>query len=642
MPHSGARNKTKPLGKILAVAKSSACDDPLASDTEEEAAAADADGQGVWNHAFCVVCDCFIEPDGKRHERHKVVDDEDSTWEAAAVSSLQLHSRFLESLHVQDKDVPIRKRNESLFCSDECRKIDEERSTGLGEFMHYVARPPPDTHTQNPSRSSFTQPAFQRSGISVPARPTFPSCSLRHSQYSVKTAQAQARPVMPEPFQPLDGVCKTLEPVPVRTQTTPSNLSRARDYPSPKAVQGKSPSVRGEYVDFYEHSPPQSLVFDAAAEPQYDAASLATSPLQLLRGKSTHAGPSVSIAPDSAELERYKSNAPSAAVAISSPPRGQQEQHASSSHTIQRAPTQQPYPPERARRSSAVDSLLHAQGASCNAEGTPRTPPRALSSAFPWLRSARTKSLPPRTLEDSAEVQLSVSSTGSDASNPSQAPRKSRRSKDLHTLRPLLAVPPPSNDARRRTSPCRFPRSPNGSETMPPETDAPLSTTPSGRPSSATRGAMWSGNEPWMRGASYAYPSQSPRRSGLGWSALTPVLRPSDPPHPRNISPGTPGQKLDESDPDLHKAVAADAAMPTSSASATSLHGIPPRQWCYDKLPDTKMYPILQLPRGNVHDMYTHDWHTPSTPSVESASLPKEYDTHARRKSLFFFQGPTK
>ena len=64
----------------------------MSSDEEEEDAVV-ADGQGVWDHAFCVVCNCLIESDlaSGPDEADKAVEEHDEVWEAAAMSSLRRH-----------------------------------------------------------------------------------------------------------------------------------------------------------------------------------------------------------------------------------------------------------------------------------------------------------------------------------------------------------------------------------------------------------------------------------------------------------------------------------------------------------------------------------------------------------------------
>ncbi|WFD31973.1 hypothetical protein MSPP1_003015 [Malassezia sp. CBS 17886] len=133
-------------GRARAPAVGAACEDPLASDDDDEAAAIDADGAGVWNHAFCVVCDCFIDTDPawSGDESDTPADIDDTTWEAAAVSQLQIHARILHHRRSSDarrRPPPPASRGQ-LYCSEHCRVLDEQRSTCLGEFMHYVQPAP--------------------------------------------------------------------------------------------------------------------------------------------------------------------------------------------------------------------------------------------------------------------------------------------------------------------------------------------------------------------------------------------------------------------------------------------------------------------------------------------------------------------
>ena len=91
--------------------------------------------------------------------------------------------------------------------------------------------------------------------------------------------------------------------------------------------------------------------------------------------------------------------------------------------------------------------------------------------------------------------------------------------------------------------------------------------------------------------ASTSLPSTSPRRPGLGWSALPP---PRDDDEPRT------------------------------------------RTWSQDvAAKGTPMYPILQLPHDDViHDKYSQYWPAPpQAPSLPSGSLPRG----RHRKSLFHF-----
>ena len=111
----------------------------MSSDEEEEDAVV-ADGQGVWDHAFCVVCNCLIESDlaSGADEADRAVEEHDEVWEAAALSSLRRHRLRKHKAHTPR----VSPATAPLFCSEACRQLDQQRSEGLREFLHYVSRTP--------------------------------------------------------------------------------------------------------------------------------------------------------------------------------------------------------------------------------------------------------------------------------------------------------------------------------------------------------------------------------------------------------------------------------------------------------------------------------------------------------------------
>lgn len=620
-------------------------DDPLTSEAEEEAAAVGADGDGVWDKAFCVVCDCLIETD-RASDDGKDIDD--STWEAAAVSSLPIHARLLEERR-QRAPPSTQQQGAPLFCSERCRLADEAQSGSMNEFMQYVEPP-----SEAPRRMS--QPTQPRIGASL-EKERMPRNAITQSlnTYSLRSAtriahaRAAERPRSPGGVAfPPEAFDTTSLKQAVRSAaaspSAPSNLARARRH----AAQPMPPS------ELEANTPPKSLVLGGAESSSLDARTpVSCSPLDLLPNGRHRAEPSVHVA--RSEADRRAMPPPDTGVA------------ASAVQALRRAKAQSGDDEKGARSLSGVfSSLLTGHDEKDEEAGRGgRIPPRGSDA------SALSRSDVPRAIHVRSEA-AERDGSGSDASlstslgvrsSISSTRRKARRSRDIHVLPPLLGLP--SQSARSGSS-MGSARSATRSDSLAPGSgDEPLSTTPIERSHSRTSLSMrsprrWSASlasNPGDAGlfsrsigahsstalaTSLGVPGTSPRRTGLGWSALTPV-------QPRGDRPPTRSRTT---------AVAEGAgASPASEQETPASRRRPPPggNWRYTGGDGSaKMYPILQLPGADIHDMYSEYWQGPDAPqhAADAPPSPEELLSRrlahsqkravpvqppARRKSLFYF-----
>lgn len=620
-------------------------EDPLTSETEEEAAAVGADGDGVWDKAFCVVCDCLIETEGASDDGKDI---DDSTWEAAAVSSLPIHARLLKERRQRAPPSTLQ-QGAPLFCSERCRLADEAQSGSMNEFMQYVEPP-----SEAPRRMS--QPTQPRIGASL-EKERMPRNAVTQSlnTYSLRAAtrvahtRAAERPRSPGSAAfPQEAFDTTSLKQAVRSAATspsaPSNLARARRH----AAQSLSPS------ELELNTPPKSLVLGGAESSSLDARTpVSGSPLDLLPSGRHRAEPSVHVARSEADRR-----------AMPPPDTGAT---ASAVQALRRAKAQGDDDEKSARSFSGVFSslLTGRDDKDADAEGSVRIPPRG-SDASSLSRSDVPRAI--HTPSEPAEIdgsgsEASMSTSLGVRSSISSTRRKSRRSRDIHVLPPLLGLPPQS---ARSGSSVGSARSATRSDSLAPgSSDEPLSTTPIERSYSRTSLSMrsprqWSASlapNPGDAGlfsrsigahsstalaASFGVPGTSPRRTGLGWSALTPV-------QPR-------GERAPMRSRTTAMAEGAGAS-PSSEQETAASRRRPPAggNWRYTgEDGSAKMYPILQLPGADIHDMYSEYWQGPDAPQHAADAPPSAEEllsrrlAHsqkravpvqppARRKSLFYF-----
>ncbi|WFD28174.1 hypothetical protein MNAN1_003180 [Malassezia nana] len=577
-----------PSARSARVAERAFPEESVVSDEEEEAAALDADGQGVWDHAFCVVCDCLIETDAQPRDEGDLDDEERAIADMLSIrrnergaSSSRSHGSTSRAT-TSRAPAPGGGASETrapLFCSELCRQLDLQRSSQMGEFMNYVSRPSQPHHA--PERSAFSLAAWhspadspQESSRPMPTAAKSLSTSLLRAETRMLAAarandESAAEVTSPRISSHLDaspdsggdlfrrrvswkqGVsAHTAQP-----PSMPSNLTRARaalDEQGPSESRSPSPPMD---ADLLADSPPRSVMLGggtpldsmfvppnnsppATTAPVAELATgsvSATSPLGLLaNGTGHHAGPSVSM-----QVSRGEALWEGKAASSTARPR-------TAAELLRR--TQQPNRPE-SMTSGSVSS-------SSSLRDTRRT---SAASASSIARSRR-----PITMDPSPSR---TSETGSDASV-----RSERR--DVRVLPPLLGLPPRRDD----------------------ESGASM------RPFSQRGSAVDLASMGRARGAllSTSLQATSPRRAGLGWSAFS-----------HTSSTSRPNER--SSTPD----------------------GVP-RAWSYERLPGMRMYPIMQLPSAPVHDMYSQYW-----PPAMSALAPRSprSDGSARRKSLFHFDG---
>ena len=571
--------------------------DGVFSDEEEEAAAIDADGEGVWDHAFCVVCDCLIETEPPQRDKSQL---DDASLAAATVSSLRRHGIKAQKPFVQP---PSYSRRAPLFCSERCRRQDQERSEHLEEFMNYVSLSP----AQPPSTLRASSLRIERLPQPLKASPratehdeNVAAKSLNMALFRAET-RAGMTPMSPEGSPSRNEMLfprrKTMHRQPQAptdvSPTAPSNLTRGRANnarrssslaaSAPPTAALLSRACATSPAELFVESPPASVVFGEGTTGRVSReSSVLHSPLDLLDGAHVpRAEPSVSVVSDSSShseaptpgiLARLWSNTSAAAAAAAVAAAG------------------------RAPRHTATDSLRHAQRFA-DSSALPRDTDARQRHA---MRHARSRYVPPgRTVvplvvprdgrRSSATSSLHVpsvaSSRGSDHGSSSEVSpsyserRRGRRGREMHVLPPLLGptrAQTPSPAPRRSQSAVR-----GGPFSMP-------------RHSSN----MWVGS----------LPASSLQRSGLGWSALAPLAV---------------HEQQDGSDEEREEA----RARYNRSRSHERRH-------------DEKMYPLLQLPDTNVHDTYSRYWQHPamSRSPATSSSTSLDASSH-RRKHLFHFDG---
>ncbi|KAI3614601.1 hypothetical protein CBS9595_003872 [Malassezia furfur] len=542
MGHGGRAHAAAPPGVAAAD------EDAVASDSDGDAAPGSADGEGVWEQAFCIVCNCLVEPDdaaaAAADADARAADADDGAWEAAAVSKVPIHARVhaaRRTPRTTHSDAPHRA---PLFCSDECRRADEARAEHLTELVQYMA-----PLTDGVRRTS--QPSYAHHSGSLGA--THP---LSHS-LSAAGAPA-ARP-------------SSLRAASLRTAPTRAPAVRAAaDAPAFDAARrprapAASPAIRAPApapataAPTRRTSPPGTSPPGASPPGTSPRTRLGASPLGLLPAGLRHrAEPSVSVVTDA----RAGAAAGAATPAVEALRRAQDE-HGSEPRSL----------------THVVSTLLQRDA--------PPSPPAAHEQVPVAIRGARPRE-----------------GSGSDASSTTTTSRRSlaerrraARGRDAHVLPPLLCPAPSSPLSRSFGAAAHAPSSTPGRTRSP-------------------RGAWGAALTPNVgdagllsRSVGHAYggahvapggvPGTSPRRAGLGWSALAP----------------------------RHAESPARAARPASVAGST---------WRYaSRDGDLKMYPILQLPGADIHDLYSEYWSAPDAAPADGAPAraPRPDELLARRRA---------
>lgn len=579
--------KAGPSARSARGAERAVPEESVVSDEEEEAAALDADGQGVWDHAFCVVCDCLIETDAQPRDECDLDDEERAIADMLSIRRKERGAPSSRSHESTNRPTTSRaaapgggasETRTPLFCSEMCRQLDLQRSSQLGEFMNYVSRPSQPHHA--PERSAFSlaawhSPAESPPGSSRPMTTAAKSLStslLRAETHMLAAARANDESVE-EVTSPHTSSHLDVSPdsggdlfrrrvswthgIPAhaaQSPSMPSNLTRARAALDERGPSESSPTSPPMDADLLADSPPRSVMLGSgtpldsvwappSTSPPATTARVAelatgsvsaTSPLGLLaNGTGHHAGPSVSM-----QVSRGEPLWDGTAASSTARPR-------TAAELLRR--TQQP---------KGSESWTHGSASSSSSLRDTRRASATTTSSMPRSRRRVMDPSPTRT-----------SDTGSDTSV-----RSERR--DLRVLPPLLG-PPPRRDEENGVNMRSF--SQRGSA---------VDLASMGR----ARGAL----------LSTSLQATSPRRAGLGWSAFS-------------HTPST----------------------PRPNERATTPDGVT-RAWSYERLPGMRMYPIMQLPSAPVHDMYSQYW-----PPTMSASAPRSprLDVSARRKSLFHFDG---
>ena len=619
----------------------------LFDDDDDEEEAIDADGQGVWEHAFCVVCDCLI--DAQAAGTTELPFDE-TTWEATAVSNLPLH-RGAWRRHASSGNDAQRSRPR-LYCSKRCEDLDRQRATGLQEFVHYLHVPEengggvengspmaPMSLPPRPPRSASPDPLSMRdvarslnesalAGAAAPAAPLSKTAALSDLRFGARGSSPAA----------------AADPTPPRS----SMLQRALQQPAAETPVPSGPPApqAPPSVDLYSDSPPRSLVFGAESSlaPAPEPRPASPSVLDLLASGKDHrtrpssAGPSLHAA-EAAQGATAPDDASGAAVTAL------RRAHASSSQAG-------PAPNSGTRDahglltslSSAWSTVVRPGDASGAEHGDTRHP--RSDAASPIDVAGRG---PKRAANQSAPAV----STPEQMAHSAQTMHRVR-SKDIHALPPLLGPPRERSSAGMARSYSRGSRS---STPVPEEyaaafvprtpSDARLSRTAgasartSAWPSrtalasrSATRLATL-GTAHSQGRASTMQPGTSPRRAGLGWGALPQVKPP-----PALSSSYQGARSLGRTSALANAQAPPNGATHTRQPSAESASGtgpsaeLCPRTWSYESLPGVKMYPILQLPHAPVHDLYDGPWQSAAMDRSNSSGQGTPH-----RKSLFYFDG---
>lgn len=628
--------------------------DAVASDEEDEEAAIDADGQGVWDHAYCAVCDRLIEPSQAvqetRDDKSEVDEDE---WVAAAMSSLRRHAQPMTQRGVSphtDRHDEARPGG-SLFCSERCRKIDKQSNARMGEFLKYVSSSSPSLSARHEAESlrgadSDTQPD------SPPEEPSVLASAKPAVSASLSTSLLRAESRSHTVHQATDDEVShdTLADRPLAKNTVrykprtssmqgPSNLARSRLAMRTQAMvaplsAATMPSMASASIDpsspvstdeaaLFAGTPPPSVMFGEPTGAEALPAVPKTSP-------TSH--PSASFSPLSLmshgtglrtePIAAVEENATNTLWDAST----QMERHGTATDALRKAQlfADSPEPMENVSRPTprrgSITSLSSGRGKgplpSASALHMPSrttTAPPSSTSSESLLSQRHSLQALRRGSEGDAMLETMEHGTPHSARTERGA---SRRARDVRHLPPLFG-PPRSKDEEAR------PASLRGSMTRL-DSASPL---------------LPSRNSFYSTSAAHSQPGTSPRRAGLGWSAL--------PSSSTKLSSSM--NRTASMEDDIGGSLRSLPQDPRAMSASM-------RTWSYDRLPGMRMYPLMQLPGAPVHDTYQQPLPLGTAAPAETASrrVSTSFSTKprtgsisstgsgasgARRKTLFYFAG---
>lgn len=541
-----AARRSFPSNKAAAIAASMESK-TIESDSDTESTAPAADGIGVWEQAYCVVCDCLIEP-------HLSAGPDEVQLEMAAISPLRSHANALRA-PITD-DVLFGPDQRPIYCSDKCKEADNARSTGLQELVHYM-NPSTDIDPRDSARK-HTPCGFAQS---APVRAkTVPQDMDKPSSFAAARGWK-----MPSIRVDVDMESPRGSPTTTSRPLSPLRLGQTLPY----GVHSDAVSnLQRTWSQYAQQSPKDSSSVENKSFPPVQMARQFSSLSQSSQDGSTQRSRQIrSMSPGTAECATTAHTPGSEVFAsvndfsprnsgISAVDQLKQTQ----ARTSSRSGSISDNGPESATflssLSSVLTSMISSPGVNSAVNTTPQEPakpkPVEKTRAREQLRRIRQRDvevLPP-IFGLPAERRLRLGSSASSLNSPVH----SRRSQSLGKTSRRNASEDSSSSRRSAT--------PNNIE-----------------PASRVSKHLSLGAHPT---AALSIPGTSPRRAGLGWSAL---------PHTHSDRAGF--------------ADSAQSAGGTSSSSPSSWRTS--RSWNYDSRAGVKMYPILQLP-GEVHDTYNHYW----------------------------------
>lgn len=557
------------------------------SDSDTESTALAADGIGVWEQAYCVVCDCLIEPDLSARP-------DEVQLEMAAISPLRSHANGLRA-PVTD-DVLFGPDKRPIYCSDKCKEADNARSTGLQELVHYM-NPSTDNYLRNSARRhtpyGFAQSMPVRTGT-IPQYMEKPSSIAAAPGRKMPSIQINAD--MESPRGPPTAISRPLSPLrlgetlPCRGHSdSVSNLQRTWAQHAPQLPRDSSSTVNKNF-------PVQTARrFSSLSNTSQDGSIQMSSQMRSM-SLGTAECAATADTPESEVFASVNDFSPRN-NSISAVDQLKQTQ----ARTSSRSESMSDYGPESATLLSSLSSMLTSMISSPGDKSAVNNPPQKPTKPKS-VEMIREREQPRRSRQPDVEVLPPIfglpaehrSRLGTSASSLN-APIHSQRSPSLGKTS--------GRNASENSSPSRRSATPNNLETT-----------------SRVSKHLSLGAHPT---AALSIPGTSPRRAGLGWSAL--------------------------SHTNIDRAGFADSAYTVGGAGSSSPSSWrTSRSWNYGSRAGVKMYPILQLP-GEVHDTYNHYWddggslgnkrgnggdnHAPLSNARSNMQAPPQ----VRRKSLFHF-----
>lgn len=554
----------------------------IESDSDTESTAPAADGIGVWEQAYCVVCDCLIEP-------HLSAGPDEAQLEMAAISPLRSHANALRA-PVTD-DVLFGPDQRPIYCSDKCKEADNARSTGLQELVHYM-NPSTDNYLRYSARK-HTPCGFAQS-MPVYAD-TFPQYKEKPSSFAAARGWK-----MPSIRVDADTESPCGSPTEISRPLSPLRLGETLPY-------GAHNDAMSNLQRTWAQRAPQMLKDTSSAEnknfPPVQTASRYSQDGSIQRSRQIR-----SMSPGTAECAATADTPESevfASVNDFSPHKDGisaiEQLKQTQARTSSRSESMSDNGPESATFLSSLSSMLTSMIGSPGDNSAVNTPPQEPTKPKP-VEKTRAREQLRRIRQRDVEVLPPIfglpaeqrSRLGSSASSLN-APIHSQRSQSLGKTSRRDASED-SNSSRRSTASNNL------------------------EPTSRVSKHLSLGAHPT---AALSIPGTSPRRAGLGWSALH---------NTHSDRAGLAGS--------AHSAGGTGSSSPSSWRTS--------RSWNYGSRTGVKMYPILQLP-GEVHDTYNHYWddggsvgnkrgnggdsHASSSHAPSNVQAPPQ----GRRKSLFHF-----